>query len=483
MITNYLCPFFKIYIDGKELDKERYQSIEDIEIYQTIDGSDTCSFSIVDKYSLFIEDDIFVEETSVLIKIGVHEYDISNNFHGYISAIDIDFPESGVVSLSVLCMDNSHKMNRQRKTRSWENIKSIGIADTIRKEYGFKILGRSNYSFKHYENKTQTDSTDLNFIESLIGEELVPCYTKMVDHETLAYETIDFVATPRYELVYKIDPYTIISFNPTINRETLQANATKREIDIKKKESAGDKVDFNGDSPVTQGKKIQTFIGPSGRGTTVALPSNPGLIAEAKKDLMEKELLTLVGDIAVHITSDTLSMKVTDVITLKGLGRFLSGDYLITGIKKHISTSGFSITLTVIKTGFGNSVKSERLFSPSLIITEVEEETKEKGTSGGGGSGKPDLSGAEHTTLQFTAYTHTGNATASGVMPRINHTCASWSGLPFGTKIYVPSRNCTYTVEDRGGAVTYGIIDLFMDTEYECIQFGRRDLEAYIIRK
>jgi uncharacterized protein YabE (DUF348 family)/3D (Asp-Asp-Asp) domain-containing protein len=89
--------------------------------------------------------------------------------------------------------------------------------------------------------------------------------------------------------------------------------------------------------------------------------------------------------------------------------------------------------------------------------------------------------GAVKMTLNCTAYTATGNATASGVMPQANHTIAAWSGLPFGTKVYIPALNTTYTVEDRGGAVTQGIIDIYMDSYEECIQFGRQNLEAYVV--
>ncbi len=88
--------------------------------------------------------------------------------------------------------------------------------------------------------------------------------------------------------------------------------------------------------------------------------------------------------------------------------------------------------------------------------------------------------GAIKRVLNCTAYTATGNATASGVMPRANHTIAAWGGLPFGTKVYIPALGTTFTVEDRGGAVTEGIIDIYMDTYNECIQFGRQNLEAYI---
>ena len=89
--------------------------------------------------------------------------------------------------------------------------------------------------------------------------------------------------------------------------------------------------------------------------------------------------------------------------------------------------------------------------------------------------------GAVKTTLSCTAYTATGNATAVGVMPQAEHTIASWNGLPFGTQVYVPALGITYTVEDRGGAVSEGIIDIYMNSENECIQFGRQNLEAYII--
>lgn len=89
--------------------------------------------------------------------------------------------------------------------------------------------------------------------------------------------------------------------------------------------------------------------------------------------------------------------------------------------------------------------------------------------------------GAVKMTINCTAYTATGNATASGVMPLANHTVASWDGLPFGTKVYIPSLRTTFTVEDRGGAVNEGIIDIYMNTYDECIQFGRQNLEAYII--
>ncbi|WKY48258.1 G5 domain-containing protein [Eubacteriaceae bacterium ES3] len=121
------------------------------------------------------------------------------------------------------------------------------------------------------------------------------------------------------------------------------------------------------------------------------------------------------------------------------------------------------------------------------VVTEDKTQTAEKpaaveetpADNMGSAAGIPEE--AVKMTLNCTAYTATGNATASGVMPTANHTIAAWSGLPFGTKVYIPALNTTFTVEDRGGAVTAGIIDIYMDTYEQCIQFGRQNLEAYIV--
>ncbi len=83
--------------------------------------------------------------------------------------------------------------------------------------------------------------------------------------------------------------------------------------------------------------------------------------------------------------------------------------------------------------------------------------------------------------VEATAYAPTGNRTASGTVPKAGRTIASWSGLPFGTKVYIPALGGVYTVEDRGGAVTYGIIDIFMDSPAECTAWGRQKIEIYFM--
>ena len=81
-------------------------------------------------------------------------------------------------------------------------------------------------------------------------------------------------------------------------------------------------------------------------------------------------------------------------------------------------------------------------------------------------------------TYQLTAYTHTGNPMANGQMPYVG--AVACNSLPLGTVIYIEGYG-NFVVCDRGG-MGGGIIDIFMNTYEECIQFGRRSANIYIVQ-
>lgn len=85
----------------------------------------------------------------------------------------------------------------------------------------------------------------------------------------------------------------------------------------------------------------------------------------------------------------------------------------------------------------------------------------------------------------ITAYTHTGNRTATGTWPRIGTIAADPKQIPYGTKIYVPGYGYG-RIEDTGSnrhGADYYCIDLFMETEADCRSYGRkRDVKIYILK-
>ena len=85
-------------------------------------------------------------------------------------------------------------------------------------------------------------------------------------------------------------------------------------------------------------------------------------------------------------------------------------------------------------------------------------------------------------TLNASAYTHSSNPTASGVMPAVGM-CAmdkvNGVTVPFGSRVTLPDGR-VLTVTDRFGGGFDNRLDIFMETEAKCWQFGRQFLRCKI---
>lgn len=91
-------------------------------------------------------------------------------------------------------------------------------------------------------------------------------------------------------------------------------------------------------------------------------------------------------------------------------------------------------------------------------------------------------------TLRATAYTYTGNNCSTGVAPKPGYVAVDPREIPYGTKMYIVSSDGKYVygyaiAADTGGFI-YGNrtdMDLFLETENDCVQFGRRDIVVYFV--
>ena len=85
-------------------------------------------------------------------------------------------------------------------------------------------------------------------------------------------------------------------------------------------------------------------------------------------------------------------------------------------------------------------------------------------------------------TLNASAYCHTGNPTASGVMPAVGM-CAmdkvNGVTVPFGIKVHLPDGRVLTGTERFGGGFE-NRLDIFLPTEAECWQFGRQWLRCKV---
>lgn len=256
-MANVLSCKWDISINGKELSLNRYTCITNIEIEEICDGSDTCRIQLRDPDFAFIEDNIFVEEAKIKVTARVNDVKNGNiEFSGYISAIDISFPEEGYPSMTLHCLDNSHIMNRKKKDRTWDNVSTADVVRKIAQEYGFKCKIQDGYNFETQDNIAQSDETDIAFLESLAKGENDIFMCKLVG-DTIYYVKKGLLENPVSTLAYRLYPYSVISFSPQINKETRQEEVEKANIDDNKTPESSKATDGNTPRD-TQGDPVKT---------------------------------------------------------------------------------------------------------------------------------------------------------------------------------------------------------------------------------
>lgn len=81
----------------------------------------------------------------------------------------------------------------------------------------------------------------------------------------------------------------------------------------------------------------------------------------------------------------------------------------------------------------------------------------------------------------YTPYDGDGNCiTASGLVARYGIVAVDPDVIPLGTRLYIPGYGMALAA-DTGGAIIGDIVDLCMETEDECMEFGRRDVVVYVL--
>ena len=84
-------------------------------------------------------------------------------------------------------------------------------------------------------------------------------------------------------------------------------------------------------------------------------------------------------------------------------------------------------------------------------------------------------------TVEATAYTFTGNKTATGVDPREGLIAVDPKVIAMGSKVYVEGYGYAIAA-DTGGDIRGNRIDVFFSTLRQCIDWGRKPVHIYVLK-
>jgi hypothetical protein len=101
-------------------------------------------------------------------------------------------------------------------------------------------------------------------------------------------------------------------------------------------------------------------------------------VKKTEKKYRDIEYCTLEGDVIVLPTTTTIKIHAGDTLNLMGIGDHLSGLYYVSKVTRSISSEGYTQTMTLIKTGFGDSVKAKLVSSKTAKTTKKENRAESK---------------------------------------------------------------------------------------------------------
>lgn len=113
----------------------------------------------------------------------------------------------------------------------------------------------------------------------------------------------------------------------------------------------------------------------------------------------------------------------------------------------------------------------------SILYDEVEEVTEQEGEVAYFDA-EPPQKGGYVGCYELTAYVETGNPCADGVYPQVGYTAACNNPELWHKWVHIEGHG-DYYIHDTGGMAD-NVIDIYMGSYDEAIQFGRRVADVYI---
>lgn len=227
--------YYKVYLGGKQLTAFENNLIEEIVYEDTSTGSDLCSITIHDPDYHIIGDKRIVKSTTCKVIAG-YKNSYWTWVDGYVSAVDVDFPEEGYPMITIHVMDRSYLMNKLERKRVYKNMSYYAIAKSVAKVYGLSFDGDSSGDGgKKQESVSQSYETDIQFLQGIADE---IGYMVWVDSsKKLHFKDREKYLShkPYATLWYKKPPFDIINFRPRIIEADQPDEIASSDIDNKDK--------------------------------------------------------------------------------------------------------------------------------------------------------------------------------------------------------------------------------------------------------
>lgn len=245
LYNNFLAPEAVIWIENKKLSEKEF-FFTNLEIDKTLDGADTCTFSIPDAINLEFnaKEKLFELGDNVEVHIGYadshkNKADLSILFKGIITNVNWSFSENNYLSISIEAKDYSFLMMKHKYENSMTDIKDSDVLNRIISEIYSNLFPQGNRKIEttmiEYKKVQNDKENDYLFIKSLAERN---GYEFFINNDYLYFRPIPKILTSEITLRYGEE---ILGFKPELNieKEISQVQVVGLELSSDKKPIIG----------------------------------------------------------------------------------------------------------------------------------------------------------------------------------------------------------------------------------------------------
>lgn len=271
----------------------------------------------------------------------------------------------GFTTVSIEGTALSALMNRESKTRCWENVSRSDVARELAEEHGFQgeFLDIEETE-EVFDVINQTSETDARFLRRVASREEFEFY---VDQGGFHFHERRQDVAPTHVFTWYADPgrgdiislsvesdlmkragkVTVRGRNP-ITRTTVESTASNDTVDRATLGEVVEVVDPESGSTSIETRNATASVHP----TSASTEGRASRESEARFRRAERSSVKLsmkvVGDPTLHAKS---------IVEVRGISGLLSGKYYVTDIKHVISSSGYVCDLKLVRDGKGRRAR------------------------------------------------------------------------------------------------------------------------------
>lgn len=155
-------------------------------------------------------------------------------------------------------------------------------------------------------------------------------------------------------------------------------------------------------------------------------------------------------------------------------------DTLEKGLTRTVQAGKNGLAQNTVKIVYHNGQEVKREVIDSKVISEPVNRVIAMGNITNVSRSGNSLNFREARYMVASAYTYTGNRTATGKQPAVGLVAVDPGVIPLGTRLYVEGYGYAQAA-DTGGSIRGDRLDLFMEDRAQCLSWGRRTVKVYVL--